>query len=78
MVYIDRMHHLDEMNIEVEINRECFSGELKDLAKLQKRVAGALRDTLGLRTSVTLVEPGTLPRFEGKAKRVIDRRGEVW
>jgi phenylacetate-CoA ligase len=78
MVYIDRVHHLDEMNIEVEINRECFSGELKDLAKLQKRVAGALRDTLGLRTSVTLVEPGSLPRFEGKAKRVIDRRGEVW
>jgi phenylacetate-CoA ligase len=78
MVYIDRVHHLDEMNIEVEINRECFSGELKDLTKLQKRVAGALRDTLGLRTSVTLVEPGSLPRFEGKAKRVIDRRGEVW
>jgi phenylacetate-CoA ligase len=78
MVYIDRVHHLDEMNIEVEINREHFSGELKDLAKLQKRVAGALRDTLGLRTSVTLVEPGSLPRFEGKAKRVIDRRGEVW
>jgi len=78
MVYIDRVHHLDEMNIEVEINRECFSGELKDLAKLQKKVAGALRDTLGLRTSVTLVEPGSLPRFEGKAKRVIDRRGEVW
>lgn len=78
MVYIDRVHHLDEMNIEVEINREYFSGELKDLAKLQKRVAGALQGTLGLRTSVTLVEPGSLPRFEGKAKRVIDRRGEVW
>jgi phenylacetate-CoA ligase len=78
MVYIDRVQHLDEMSIEVEINRDCFSGELKDLAKLQKRVAGALRDTLGLRTSVTLVEPGSLPRFEGKAKRVIDRRGEVW
>ncbi|MDG6257852.1 MAG: phenylacetate--CoA ligase [Methanomicrobiaceae archaeon] len=78
MVYIDRKHHLDEMRIEVEINRECFSGELKDLARLQAHVAGALRDTLGLRTSVTLVEPGSLPRFEGKAKRVIDRRGEVW
>ncbi|HDR74117.1 MAG TPA: phenylacetate--CoA ligase family protein [Methanoculleus sp.] len=78
MVYIDRKHHLDEMRIEVEINRECFSGELKDLARLQAHVAGALRETLGLRTSVTLVEPGSLPRFEGKAKRVIDRRGEVW
>jgi len=38
-------------------------------------VVKELRDALELRTTVRLVEPGTLPRFEGKAKRVIDRRG---
>jgi len=74
MVYIDRINHLDEMTVEVEINRKFFSGELADLAKLQKKVVKALRDTLELRTAVRLVEPGSLPRFEGKAKRVIDRR----
>jgi phenylacetate-CoA ligase len=74
MVYVDRINHLDEMTIEVEINRNYFSGELADLARIQKKVVKELRDTLELRTTVTLIEPGSLPRFEGKAKRVIDRR----
>jgi phenylacetate-CoA ligase len=78
MVYIDRINHLDEMTIEVEVNRDYFKGELGDLAHVQKRVAGVLRDSLNLRTRVALVEPGSLPRFEGKAKRVIDRRGDIW
>lgn len=76
MVYIDRVKHLDEMTIEVEMSRAGFSGELQDLARMQKKISGELHNVLGLRTAVTLVEPGTLPpRFEGKAKRVIDRRG---
>jgi phenylacetate-CoA ligase len=77
MVYIDRINHLDEMTVEVEINREFFSGELADLTKLQKKVVKELKDTLELRTTVKLVEPGSLPRFEGKSKRVIDRREEI-
>ena len=74
MVYIDRVNHLDEMTIEVEINRTSFSGELADLARIQKKVVKELRNALDLRTTVRLVEPGSLPRFEGKARRVIDRR----
>jgi phenylacetate-CoA ligase len=74
MVYIDRINYLDEMTVQVEINREYFSGELADLARLQKKVVKELRDALELRTTVKLVEPGSLPRFEGKAKRVVDRR----
>jgi phenylacetate-CoA ligase len=74
MVYVDRVNHLDEMTIDVEVNREYFSGELADLARIQKKVVKELRDVLELRTTVQLVEPGSLPRFEGKAKRVVDRR----
>jgi phenylacetate-CoA ligase len=77
MVYIDRVKHLDEMTIEVEMSRTGFSGELQDLARMQAKIAGELHNTLGLRTAVKLVEPGSLPRFEGKAKRVIDRRGAI-
>jgi phenylacetate-CoA ligase len=78
MVYVDRnAHHLDEMTIHVEVKRQYFSGELSDLARIQKRIVKALRDTLELRTAVQLVEPGTLPRFEGKARRVVDRRTTV-
>ncbi|MEN6610307.1 MAG: phenylacetate--CoA ligase [Methanoregulaceae archaeon] len=77
MVYVDRINHLDELTIEAEIDKSYFSGELQDLAKLQKKVMKELRDVLELRTTVKLVEPGSLPRFEGKAKRVIDRREQV-
>ncbi len=74
MVYVDRINHLDELTIEVEVNREFFSGELHDLANLQNKLVKTLHDALEIRTKVKLVEPGSLPRFEGKAKRVIDRR----
>ena len=74
MVYIDRVNHLDEMTIDVEINKHLFSGELSDLARLQNKIGKALHETLTLRANVRLVEPGSLPRFEGKAKRVVDRR----
>ncbi len=77
MVYVDRINHLDEMTVDVEINRDYFSGELFDLARIQKKVVKELRDALELRTTVRLVEPGSLPRFEGKAKKVIDRRGDA-
>ncbi|RQD79209.1 MAG: phenylacetate--CoA ligase family protein, partial [Methanocalculus sp. MSAO_Arc1] len=77
MVYVDRIHHLDEMTIDVEMNRTAFSGELGDLVGLQKQISRNLQEALSLRTSVRLVEPGSLPRFEGKARRVVDRRGDL-
>ncbi|MDD3574484.1 phenylacetate--CoA ligase family protein [Methanospirillum sp.] len=76
MVYVDRVNHMDEMTIEVEVSRENFHGELADLRRVQNKVIKSLRDVLELRTTVQLVEPGSLPRFEGKAKRVVDRRGD--
>ncbi|MEI8330269.1 MAG: hypothetical protein WCF90_01210 [Methanomicrobiales archaeon] len=74
MVYIDRINHLDEMTFEVEINRDFSSGEVTDFAKIKKKVGKKLRDTLELRTAVRLIEPGSLTHFDGKTKRVIDRR----
>jgi len=74
MVTIDRVNHLDEMTIDVEITDEVFNGELDQLKQLQSRLAHALKERLELRTTIRLVERGSLPRFEGKAKRVIDLR----
>ncbi|HJJ58569.1 MAG TPA: phenylacetate--CoA ligase [Methanocorpusculum sp.] len=75
MVYIDRGEsHLDEFTIQVEMNKTFFSGELSDFVKLQQKIVKTLQDTITVRARVELVEPGSLPRFEGKAKRVIDRR----
>jgi len=77
MVYVDRVNHLDEMTIDIELKREYFSGELSDLSRVQNKVISALREALNLRTRVKLVEPESLPRYEGKAKRVVDRRGDT-
>jgi len=75
MVYIDRgTSHLDEITINVEMNREFFSGELSDFVRIQNKIAKTLQEMITVRAQIELVEPGSLPRFEGKAKRVIDRR----
>ena len=64
-------------NVHAPIGKVSFSGELQDLTRIQKKISAELQNTLGLRTAVRLVEPGSLPRFEGKARRVIDRRGNA-
>ena len=74
MVTIERVNHLDEMTISVEITDEVFNGELDQLTQLRSRLVDALKERLELRTTIHLVERGSLPRFDGKAKRVIDLR----
>jgi phenylacetate-CoA ligase len=59
----------------VELKDESFTGELQDtLAKIKKTVEGKLKSVLNVRANVELVEKGTLPRTEGKAKKAIDLR----
>ncbi len=64
----------DEMKVKVEIDREVFTGRVEDLIQLQGELTEKIRDEVLVRPKVELVEPGTLPATEGKAKRVIDRR----
>jgi phenylacetate-CoA ligase len=58
----------------VEVTPELFSDRIRALEALQRRLEAALEHVLGLRARVTLVEPRTLARSEGKAKRVSDQR----
>jgi len=64
----------DEMTVKVEIDRELFDGRLERLVRLKEEITDKLRQAIQVRPKVELVEPGTLPVSEGKAKRVIDRR----
>ena len=67
MVYIDRgTSHLDEIMIDVEMNKSSFSGELADFSRLQTKIMKALQDTITVRAKINLVEPGSLPRFAGR------------
>ncbi|NLV25800.1 MAG: phenylacetate--CoA ligase [Methanomicrobiales archaeon] len=74
MIEIDRKGSLDEMLVRVELGKEAFSDKIADLMHTRRHVEKILKNALNVQVSVELTEPGTLPRFEGKAKRVIDRR----
>jgi len=65
---------LDNIEVQVEITPDLFSDQVKAMEELQKKIAHAIEHTLGLRIRLKLVAPGTIPRSEGKAKRVIDNR----
>ncbi len=76
-VIITRKGTLDEITVKVEVVDEVFTGELSDLEALRKKIQNELRKELNLRTNVELVEKGTLERFKGKARRVLDLRDEL-
>jgi len=76
-VVITRNGPLDEITVKVEVVDEVFTGELSDLEKLKRKIQNELRKELNLRTNVELVEKGTLERFKGKARRVLDLRKEL-
>ena len=63
------------MTIEVELRPECFEGDFGALEQLRRRIAAQIRDEVMVTPQVKLVEPGKLPRSEGKAVRVRDERG---
>lgn len=74
VLIVDRINNLDILEIQVEVEEHFFSDELRKLEGLTKKISHVLQAALGLAVKVTLVEPKTIARSEGKAKRVIDRR----
>ena len=71
---IDRVNNLDTMEVQVEMNEHMFSDTVRDLEGIENKIAGALQSTLNVVAKVRLLEPKSIPRSEGKAKRVIDNR----
>jgi phenylacetate-CoA ligase len=73
-IVVERKGALDDLLIRVELNKESFSDKITDLMQIRHNVENRLRSSLNVNVSVDLVEPGSLPRFEGKSKKVIDKR----
>jgi phenylacetate-CoA ligase len=74
-IIVDRSaKHLDEVEIQVEVEESFFSDETKDLESTREKIEEQLRSELGIGTRVKLVEPKSIERSLGKAKRVIDKR----
>ncbi len=75
LIVVEREHgKMDEMEVWVEVSPDLVSDEVRALESLERRIAHELHSMLGITVKVKLVEPKTIARSEGKAKRVIDRR----
>lgn len=77
MMIVDRENNLDVLTVMVEVDERFFSDQIRELDALRKRIGEALKQALGVSVVVKLVEPKTIQRSEGKAKRVIDNRNLV-
>ncbi len=75
-VIVDRVGSLDVMEIQVELKEEMFSDEIKKIETIQKQLAQDMQSSIGISAKITLVSPSSLPRTDGKAKRVIDLRNK--
>jgi phenylacetate-CoA ligase len=65
---------MDSMEVWVEVSASVFSDEVRGLESLERKITAELQSALGVSLKVKLVEPKTIARSEGKAKRVVDRR----
>ncbi len=73
-IIVDRVGNLDVMEVWVEMTQALFSDEVKRIEDLEKSTKKRIEETLGISVKVKLVEPKSIERSEGKAKRVIDKR----
>ena len=71
---VDRQNNLDTLEVQVEMNESMFSDTVRNLEAVKKQIAGALQSTLNIVAKIRLLEPKSIQRSEGKAKRVIDKR----
>ena len=74
---VERDGNLDKLTVLVELTEETFTDEVRKLEAMSQKVTEAIHSVLGIAAKVKLVEPKSIERFEGKAKRVIDKRTQV-
>ncbi len=74
LLVVDRENNLDVLEIQVEVEEQFFSDEVRELEGLRRRIHANIASLLGLSASIRLVEPGTIERSMGKAQRVLDKR----
>lgn len=73
-IIVTRPQHLDELEVQVETSPALFSDEVKHIEEVKKDIENRIHSEIGLRVNISLVEPQSLPRSEGKAVRVVDKR----
>ncbi len=74
MLIVDRHNSADTLEVQIELKEELFSDTVSHVEELRNRICEQIKSVVGVMAKVTIVPPKTLPRFEGKARRVIDNR----
>ena len=74
MIIVDRVNNLDTLEIQVELNSEYYTDEIKGIEAINKKINHVINQAIGLSAKIKIVEPQTLVRSEGKAVHVIDKR----
>lgn len=74
LITVNRVNNTDTFDLDVEMSENLFADDIKSIAQIEKRITGELRSALGLGVRVHLVNPKSIARSEGKAKRVVDLR----
>lgn len=73
-IIVDRKDNLDVLTINIEMSESCFSDSVKGIEIREKIIRSTMKEALMIMPVIKLVEPKSLPRFQGKAERIIDRR----
>jgi len=73
-ILVDRINNTDTLTIEIEISEAMFTDNVKGIESFEKMISSQMNSALGISAKIRLVEPKTIARSEGKAKRVIDNR----
>ena len=73
-IVVDRVNNSDTFEIRVELNDDMFSDTVKSIEDLEKKISNDIHNILGIKAKIRLVEPKSIPRSEGKAVRIIDKR----
>ena len=74
MMIVDRVNNLDTLEIQVELDVNCYTDEIRGMERLTKKIGTVIQQALGISAKITLMSPGSLKRSEGKAVHVIDNR----
>jgi phenylacetate-CoA ligase len=74
IIIVDRVDNLDTLEVQVEMSPAFFSDEVRKIEELESNIRREIESVLGLAARIRLVEPKSIERSEGKAKRVIDKR----
>jgi len=74
MLVVDRVKSTDSLEVQVEVTDEMFSDSIGGLDSIKKEIGEKIKSVVGIKAQITLVAPHTIPRSEGKAKRIIDKR----